>query len=138
MSLRPRDDPLGIELVSGSLLVVWRIRFSVPLPLLLEVASQPLPPTLLGLQLGRELIPARLPVTLILRLVVAIVSAMISRAIRSKSTFESRLALACNFVPSTATTPDLTNPARSQSSNTAVNSSPSARSCRQMNLAIVA
>jgi hypothetical protein len=52
---------------------------------------------------------------------------MISRAIRSKSTFESLLALAVNFVPSTATTPEFTSPARAHSRSTAPNNSLSDR-----------
>jgi hypothetical protein len=45
----------------------------------------------------------------------------------------SGLALPAIRVPSIDTTPGLTNPARSHSLSTSPNSSPNARSCRQMN-----
>src|SRR5207248_11414685 len=72
--LDARHDPLGIELMRApaSALLVDR-RLPAPpapgCPLPLEVARQPLPPTLLGLKLRRQLIPTRLPVALILGLI---------------------------------------------------------------------
>ena len=58
--------------MTGWRLFLCRIRPSFQLALRsvrLQMASQPLPPTLLGLQLGRKLIPARIAMTLILRLI---------------------------------------------------------------------
>jgi hypothetical protein len=46
-------------------------------------------------------------------------------------------ALAAMFVPSIATTPTDTSPARAHSPSTPENTSPSGRSCRQRNSAIV-
>ena len=74
-TLDSRHDPLGVKLVVAGirLLLGGRVAFGLLLPLglslLLKRSRQPLEPGLLGLKLGRQLIPARLPVALILGLV---------------------------------------------------------------------
>jgi hypothetical protein len=75
-SLSPRDDPPGIELVTGTTLavnltrrVLIRARLAVHIALLVELAREPLPPARLDRELRRELIPPRVPIQLVLGLI---------------------------------------------------------------------
>jgi hypothetical protein len=85
----------------------------------------------------RQLVAALAPIELILATVGSAASSRISRASWPKSRLALIEALADIFVPSIATTPTDASPARAHKPSTPENTSPSARSCRQRNSAIV-
>jgi hypothetical protein len=85
-----------------------------------KLALKPLAPTSFGLKLRRQLVAARHAVPLVLGLVGR---DRLGDDLPRESTFESLLALAVSLVPSTAITPEFTNPALAHSRSTEPNDS---------------